>query len=955
MDSDHNSTITEADRIIDAVSALNREEVEQLGDAYDSSPLENSVKETCDRLVEEYSGNDRIQSVKNKIIRNSPVAVVKDSLLICYRTLCGNFLRANAFPLRLLIVVLMALIIGTVWLNTDRNSDFVASLFYAYAFISVSAITALAGGLEENELYERDHVMGIYSSVSYVIGHILSGLVIESLLGFAFAMVAFWLVGYDTSFHTYFFYTLIMTVSNTGKAMNMFAVTISPTISGAVAISGGLLSFNMLFCGFFVLKTDIPNGWIWAYWASQWTYGFGSLMVNQFVDVTSNCNFSDTVLLRCVLNANQVNGNTILKKFSLDGYNRYELWAYYVAFFIGTYLLLLLLLQLAARKPKETFMRLLRQFKPVFICCCCLLFVVIIIAIVVPIAAVYGTDDDCDYSYRNPRLDGYCGNPDHPEWGKVGEPFYRWYDEYKYDDEDSLPNPRVLSNRVFNISAREEKPSDAFINALQCGIAQFLVHDFIYMRSNCDNGYIAVPIPKCDPVFDPLCTGEHVMHLCNVEKKNLMTSWIDLSPVYGVSEDIAKVLRRGSKGKGQLAMDEKGYPPLDLDDDDVIRMGGTTKKTKQFLTGDPRSNSNALLMAVHILLLRNHNRLAELIEDRHEDWDDDEIFYTARAINTVSWVNALLDYVRGYTVPGNHILIDQVFEESPNDPKMDDFGMDPIFWVIYRLHPMLPSSINIANTPDSLRANYQAYGKYTIKDTVFKTVDFFNKYNFEDILSGMVSTPAKQASTGIIDDLRNIKYYETLPCEYEPGLFSVGMDMAVVDIMRGRQLNVPRYNDVLKLYGLRPLNTFDQLTDDDEVANTLSDLYDGDINRVEAYVAAHVGNTFSKHTQVTEGILYNLIGTIRRSVLANPLLQLNKRKVTDRDDLIKELAVSGLRDFIILNTKNMRCVGEIANHLIDNVNNRLVCDLEKKQGYQFLDPDYSKDDTMRAVRLAPAL
>eukprot|EP01024_Parvocaulis_polyphysoides_P008547 TRINITY_DN12540_c0_g1_i1.p2 TRINITY_DN12540_c0_g1~~TRINITY_DN12540_c0_g1_i1.p2 ORF type:complete len:192 (+),score=13.23 TRINITY_DN12540_c0_g1_i1:34-576(+) len=174
--------------------------------------------------------------------------------------------------------------------------------------------------------------------------------------------------------------------------------------------------------------------------------------------------------------------------------------------------------------------------------------------------------------------------------------------------------------------------------------------------------------------------------------------------------------------------------------------------------------------------------------------------------------------------------------------------------------------------------------------------------------------------------------------------------------MRGRQFKVPRYNDLLKLYGIRPVNTFDELTDDDEVATLLSDLYDGDVNRVESYIGAHFGNTFSKHTHVTQGILFNLLGTIKRLNLAYPISQINyKDDVTDRNSIIKELAVSGLRDFLILNTKDLDCVAETPNHMIDNIRNRLVCDLEKKEGYQFYSSDYTKDDEMRAIRIEPAL
>ena len=64
-------------------------------------------------------------------------------------------------------------------------------------------------------------------------------------------------------------------------------------------------------------------------------------------------------------------------------------------------------------------------------------------------------------------------------------------------------------------------------------------------------------------------------------------------------------------------------------------------------------------------------------------------------------------------------------------------------------------------------------------------------------------------------------------------------DLAATDILRTRELGVPRYNEFRRLLHLKPGETFDELTDNPEWAAEIERVYEGDIEAVDL-IGRHV-------------------------------------------------------------------------------------------------------------------
>ena len=115
-----------------------------------------------------------------------------------------------------------------------------------------------------------------------------------------------------------------------------------------------------------------------------------------------------------------------------------------------------------------------------------------------------------------------------------------------------------------------------------------------------------------------------------------MSSFIDLSVVYGSDHERASALRSGKDGKlreqseHNLPFNTKQLPNLNL-------LGGP--RDKLLLSGDPRVNVQPGLICLHTVWAREHNLVCDELKKQQalESYDDETLFQNARAITRAKW------------------------------------------------------------------------------------------------------------------------------------------------------------------------------------------------------------------------------------------------------------------------------------------------------------------------------
>lgn len=109
-----------------------------------------------------------------------------------------------------------------------------------------------------------------------------------------------------------------------------------------------------------------------------------------------------------------------------------------------------------------------------------------------------------------------------------------------------------------------------------------------------------------------------------------MTHFLDASFVYGSTEEVALSLRtfRGGLLSSNPVLRELGYkdllPPQIVDPDVDCRR--PSRDLFCFVAGDFRVNQQAMLITMHTIFLREHNRIATELADINPHWGDERLY-----------------------------------------------------------------------------------------------------------------------------------------------------------------------------------------------------------------------------------------------------------------------------------------------------------------------------------------
>ncbi|XP_068625536.1 peroxidase [Battus philenor] len=273
--------------------------------------------------------------------------------------------------------------------------------------------------------------------------------------------------------------------------------------------------------------------------------------------------------------------------------------------------------------------------------------------------------------YRS--IDGSCNNIQKPIWGMPQTPYGRLV-QYNYGDGVSalpvsqtgrqLPNPREISLRLFpdkqlidpiwNLNAQQWGQIITHDMSLTAGVAQ--THKDLLTCCD-DNGQLAPDAsfnPTCAPILIPPTDvvhgpqGTQCMNFVRTtttrdrgctspnapaEPLSTVTAYMDLSLVYGSSAAQAAAIRAYTGGRlTTLVRSGREWPPQDPNITLTCESALSTNEPC-YLTGDIRVNQNPQLTVLQIILLREHNRIADTLAKFNPYWDDETIYQEARRIH----------------------------------------------------------------------------------------------------------------------------------------------------------------------------------------------------------------------------------------------------------------------------------------------------------------------------------
>jgi peroxidase len=430
--------------------------------------------------------------------------------------------------------------------------------------------------------------------------------------------------------------------------------------------------------------------------------------------------------------------------------------------------------------------------------------------------------------YRS--IDGTGNNPLDGELGSTNQQLIRltnpeYSDGVSAPAGDDRPSARVVSNQL--ASQETTVANDRNLTDMTWLWGQFLDHDISISEGATPVEPLNIQVPSGDTEFDPFNSGDVEIGLNRTvydpvtgtsddnprQQINQITSFIDGSMVYGSDEVRQAELRSYEDGRLRVS-------PGDLlmyNDNGLPNQTGGLAVDQQFLAGDVRANENIALSAMHTLWVREHNRIADELVAADASLTDEQVYQQARSLVTAEiqaiTYNEFLPALFGADVIGDYTGYDRNV-----DPSMTiEFST-----AAYRFgHTMLSSELLRLNNDGSVIDA----GNIALLDAFFSPDEIVD-HGIDSLLLGVTQQVANEVDTMIVDDVRNFLFGP-------PG--AGGMDLAALNIQRGRDHGLADYNDVRVAAGLYAVTDFADITSDVELQQRLKHVY-GTVDNIDLWV-----------------------------------------------------------------------------------------------------------------------
>nr|XP_044999444.1 thyroid peroxidase [Jaculus jaculus] len=470
-------------------------------------------------------------------------------------------------------------------------------------------------------------------------------------------------------------------------------------------------------------------------------------------------------------------------------------------------------------------------------------------------------------------ITGVCNNRVHPRWGASNTALERWLPPI-YEDGFSQPrgwNPNFLYNgfplppvrevtrhiiQVSNEAVTEDDQYSDFLTAW----GQYIAHDIALTPQStstvafwggtdcqltCENRNPCFPIqlpvnsssaagPTCLPFYrsSPACgTGEQGALFSNLsaanprEQMNGFTSFLDASTVYGSSAAAEEQLRNRSSAAGLLRVNARhrdagrAYLPFAAPAACAPPPAAPRgPRSPCFLAGDSRASEVPALTAVHTLWLREHNRLAEAFRALNAHWSGDTIYQEARkVVGALHQIITIRDYVPRILGPEafrQYVGPYEGYDPTANPTVSNVFSTAAFRFGHATVHPLV-------RRLDADFQDHTGHPTLQLHDVFFSPWRLIQEGGLDPIVRGLLARPAKLQ---VQEQLMNEELTERLFV-----LSSMGsLDLASLNLQRGRDHGLPGYNEWREFCGLPRLESPAELSRviaNRTVVNKIMDLY----------------------------------------------------------------------------------------------------------------------------------
>eukprot|EP01084_Bolivina_argentea_P275948 470699_1 len=526
-----------------------------------------------------------------------------------------------------------------------------------------------------------------------------------------------------------------------------------------------------------------------------------------------------------------------------------------------------------------------------------------------------------DYYAKHYRtLTGKCNNLDYPLEGISGTHFNRLgrglESNIPQPDEIDIynPNPYDIAKQLLHAKPNKEPNIASKFNALMLAWLQFIVHDMVGHEQYdiTDNPHEI--ISETETMYIPRQKqSDTPTAFCPYKQfKNRKTAYFDASQLYGINEEIHNQL-----------MDDNDARKFKLEyiseyDEYQLPFNATTG---QYLVGE-RGNFWTGLNIYHLLFAQEHNHIIDELDKLYPDMDSTSIYHTARLIISAFIAKTHVlefftlfnmdEWSTKYGLGSTYLsdILDVSSDEMNKFPYLFDtwikianmlgqkevkhhpYQRSELWDALYTMHNIFQEDVYL----NHYDANIENIEKLKLSDLLLmnNTRNINNKYSMKDIIYsfGTLNHPRRY----------ELNSYPTSFTHFttDDGLIT---DLSVVDLIRFRERGLPKYTATRRLLSLEEITSYEQLTNDEDLIDTLEQFYDN-IDDMDLLIGMMLENTGGLITSTNKDYISQ---TQLHALFQSALFKLNDDRFFNKDltvDTYTEyglqyLATTYLRDVII--------------------------------------------------------
>ncbi|RLN48998.1 hypothetical protein BBJ28_00024288, partial [Nothophytophthora sp. Chile5] len=247
---------------------------------------------------------------------------------------------------RLLMILVMGLLFCTIYYDFDPTqvSVVIGVIFSTVMFLSMGQSAQLPTYMVSREIFYKQRGANFYRTASYVFASSIGQIPLSLAETIIFGSLVYWVCGFAAEAGLFIIFEVVLLLSNLAMGMWFFFLSaVCPNENVATPLCMVSILIFIIFAGFIVTTSEIPDYLIWAHWISPMSWSIKALAINQYRSSAFNvCVYG--AIDYCSTYGGLTMGEYYLNLFGLDTekewipYGIVYLVAIYVTFMFLSYL-----------------------------------------------------------------------------------------------------------------------------------------------------------------------------------------------------------------------------------------------------------------------------------------------------------------------------------------------------------------------------------------------------------------------------------------------------------------------------------------------------------------------------------------------------------------------------------------------------------------------------------------